>query len=121
MDSRPTICIDLDGVLNTFDEWRGPQFFHEPRDGAREFLEELHRTGYRVVIFTVRWHEWVSDWLRKYELADFVDEVTDRKPPAHVYVDDRAVCFRGDFHDTLQQIRQFRPFWAAESTPRSDS
>ncbi len=111
MDERPTVCVDLDGVLNTFDEWRGSDFFHPPRDGAREFLSDLHAQGYRVVVFTVRWHEWVSKWLGEHGLAQFVDEVTDRKPPAHAYVDDRAVCFRGDFDDTLKHIGSFRPFW----------
>lgn len=113
MDTPPTVCIDLDGVLNTFDEWRGPEYFHAPRAGAREFLQSLHEGGYRVVILTVRWHEWVTRWLQENGLAAFVDEVTDRKPPAHVYVDDRAVCFRGDFSATLEAIERFRPFWRA--------
>jgi len=110
-DERRVVCVDLDGVLNTFDEWRGPEFFHAPRQGAHEFLKALHNAGFRVVVFTVRWHEWVSAWLAEHGLAQFVDEVTDRKPPAHVYVDDRAVCFRGDFDATLAEVRTFRPFW----------
>ncbi len=111
MDDRPAVCVDLDGVLNTFDEWRGPEFFHAPREGAREFLSGLQRSGFRVVVFTVRWHEWVRGWLAQHDLLQFVDEVTDKKPPAHAYVDDRAVCFRGDFADTLQQVVNLRPFW----------
>ncbi len=111
MDQRSTVCVDLDGVLNTFDEWRGPEFFHPPRDGAREFLAALHANGYRVVVFTVRWHEWTSKWLEQFGLDTFVDEVTDRKPPAHVYIDDRAVCFRGNFQETLEHVVGFRPFW----------
>jgi hypothetical protein len=114
-DTRPTVCVDLDGVLNTFDEWRGPEFFHAPREGAREFLASLHAAGYRVVVFTVRWHEWTSKWLQQHGLSAFVDEVTDRKPPAHAYVDDRAICFRGDFPETLQQVICFRPFWERDS------
>jgi hypothetical protein len=110
-NERPVVCVDLDGVLNTYDEWRGPEFFHPPREGAREFLESLHSGGYRVVVFTVRWHEWVRAWLDKNGLGEFVDDVTDRKPPAIAYVDDRAVCFRGDFEATLRHIRDFRPFW----------
>jgi hypothetical protein len=96
-EGRPTVCVDLDGVLNTFDEWRAPEYFHPPRPGAREFLAQLDEAGFRIVIFTVRWHEWVADWLRAHDLARHVALVTDCKPPAHVYLDDRAVCFRGDF------------------------
>jgi hypothetical protein len=113
MDTPPVVCVDLDGVLNTFDEWRGAEYFHPPRPGAREFLASLKQSGYRVVVLTVRWHEWVLAWLTEHNLAEFVDEVTDRKPPAHAYIDDRAVCFRGDFQNTLAEVQSFRPFWMA--------
>ncbi|HZT39725.1 MAG TPA: haloacid dehalogenase-like hydrolase [Bryobacteraceae bacterium] len=111
MDTPRTVCVDLDGVLNAFDQWRGPEFFHPPREGAREFLAALKGQDFKVVVLTCRWHEWVAKWLREHGLAEFVDEITDRKPPAHVYVDDRAICFRGDFDQTLQAIQNFRPFW----------
>ena len=110
-DERPTVCVDLDGVLNVFDEWVAPEFFHAPREGAREFLRQLHEERFRVVVLTVRWHEWVRSWLQDHGMSEFVDDVTDRKPPAIAYVDDRAVCFQGDFAQTLRAVRTFRPFW----------
>ncbi len=110
-DGRQNVCVDLDGVLNTYDQWVSPEFFHEPREGAREFLRQLHQAGFRVVVLTVRWHEWVRAWLEKHGMSEFVDEVTDRKPPAVAYIDDRAVCFRGDFQETLRAVRVFKPFW----------
>ena len=110
---RPVVCVDLDGVLNTFDVWRSPEYFHPPRPGAREFLSRLNEAGYRVVIFTVRWREWVERWLEDNGLRQYVDEVTDKKRPAQVYLDDRAVCFRGDFEEAYRQIVNFRPFWEA--------
>lgn len=109
--SKPVVCVDLDGVLNLYDEWVAPEFFHPPRPGAREFLARLHESGYSIVVFTVRWHEWVQRWLEENDMARYVDRVTNEKPPAHVYLDDRAVCFRGDYDQALQQIRTFHPFW----------
>ena len=38
-ENKPIICVDLDGVLNSFDGWKGADFFHPPRPGAREFLQ----------------------------------------------------------------------------------
>ena len=111
MDDRPIVCVDLDGVLNAFDGWREAAYFHDPRPGAREFLESLKGMGYRVVVFTVRWKPHVEDWLARHDLAGYVDEVTDQKPPAHVYIDDRAICFRGDFSQTLAQIPGFKAHW----------
>ena len=112
MGERGTVCIDLDGVLNSFDVWRAPEYFHPIRPGAREFLVRLNESGYRVVILTVRWHEWVESWLEENGLREYIAEVTDKKPPAEVYLDDRAVCFRGDFEDAFQKIVNFKPFWA---------
>ena len=105
------VCVDLDGVLNQFDEWRGPYYFHPPRAGAREFLAQLRGLGYEVVVFTVRWKPHVERWLAEHGLAEFVAEVTDKKPPAHVYIDDRALCFRGDFQEVLELIPRFRAHW----------
>ncbi len=110
-DSRPVVCVDLDGVLNLFDTWRAPEYFHPPRPGAREFLIKLNQAGFRVRIFTVRWFEWVERWLAANDLAAYVDSVTDKKTPAQVYLDDRAVCFRGNFDESFEQIVNFRPFW----------
>jgi hypothetical protein len=113
-DTRRLVCVDLDGVLNTFSEWVAPEFFHPPREGAREFLRALRESDYKVVVLTVRWHEWVRAWLEQHGMSEFVDEVTDRKPPAVAYIDDRALCFRGDFNETLESLRNFRPFWDRE-------
>jgi hypothetical protein len=110
-----TVCVDLDGVLNLFDTWRSPEFFHPLRPGAREFLIRLNEAGFRVVIFTVRWFEWVEAWLEENGLREYVAEVTDKKPPAQVYLDDRAVCFDGDFEEAYHKIVNFKPFWAIES------
>ncbi|HJT86777.1 MAG TPA: hypothetical protein VJ732_02950 [Bryobacteraceae bacterium] len=110
-DSKPLVCVDLDGVLNAYDGWQGADFFHPPRPGAGEFLKRLNELGYRVVVFTVRWAPHVERWLEHHGLSAYVSEVTDRKPPAHVYVDDRAVCFTGDFDKALEQIGRFKAHW----------
>jgi hypothetical protein len=69
------------------------------------------RRGYHIVVFTTRYDRDVWDWVHRHGLTDVVDEVTDRKPAAHVFVDDRAVCFRGDFDATLKDIDAFSAHW----------
>jgi hypothetical protein len=113
-ESEPPIaCVDFNGVLDAYTGWKGPAHFDPPRPGARAFLEALRARGLRIVIFTTRYPDDVWRWLREHRLDDLVGDVTDRKPAAHVFVDDRAVCFRGDFDETLKQIDAFAAHWEA--------
>jgi hypothetical protein len=41
-------CVDLNGVLDTFTGWRGPDHFDPVRPGGRAFLEALRSRGYRI-------------------------------------------------------------------------
>jgi phosphoglycolate phosphatase-like HAD superfamily hydrolase len=110
-DERRIVCVDLNGVLNLYDGFRGADYIHPPRPGAKEFLEALRERGYRVVVFTDRWAPQVEEWLERAGLRLFVEEVTDRKPPAHAFIDDRAICFRGDYAESLAALDAFRAHW----------
>jgi len=112
-DSRPVVCVDLNGVLDAYTGWRGPHHWDPPRPGAEEFLRSLCEQGFRVVIHTTRWADDARGWLESHGLDRWVSEITDRKPAAHVFVDDRAVCFRGDFGATLEEVVRFRAHWEA--------
>jgi hypothetical protein len=115
-EGRPIACVDLNGVLDSYDGWKGPSHFDPPRDGAREFLVSLHARGFDVIVFTTRYADDVWRWLREHELDQLVAGVTDRKLPAHVFVDDRAVCFRGDFDTTLREIDAFSAHWESRDS-----
>jgi len=105
------VCVDLNGVLDMYTGWKHADHWDPPRDGAREFLEQLNQHGYRVVVFTTRYSGDVWRWLDANGLSAFVDEVTDRKPPAHAFVDDRAVRFDGSFSRALDQVVTFTAHW----------
>lgn len=51
--TRKTVCVDLDGVLATYDGWKGFDHYGTPRPGAREFMAELKRVA-KVTVFTTR-------------------------------------------------------------------
>lgn len=118
-DNRPIVCVDLNGVLDRYTGWKDADHWDEPREGAAEFLRRLRADGYRVVVFTTRYADHVREWLAVHGLAEHVDEVTDRKPPAHVFVDDRAVRFTGDFAATLEEIGRFTAHWESGQPPQN--
>jgi hypothetical protein len=109
---RRTVCLDFDGVLHSYRSgWCGSEIIPDPPiHGTRESVARL-RQQYRVVVHSSRCHteagrRAVQGWLQKHDIV--VDEVCEHKPPAHVYVDDRAVRFRGNWENLLDEIGQFR-------------
>ena len=116
--ARPIVCVDLNGVLDSYTGWKDSEHWDPPRAGAGRFLAALAHHGFDVVVFTTRHRAGVRRWLRQHGLMEHVSAITDRKPPAHVFVDDRAVCFRGDFDATLADVRAFAAHWEAPPAPQ---
>ena len=115
-----TVAIDFDGVLNTYDGWNGVDDLFEPREGVWHFLALLNEK-YDVVIFTNRDTFKVWEWLVEFRLAEYVSRVTNVKPRAFVYVDDRALKFDGDFDSALREIGCFTTHWEPSSVEFVDS
>ena len=102
------ICVDFDGVLNTYDGWKGEEELFVPREGAKEFLEKLSEE-YTVTIFTTRDTAKIKFWMKKYNM--YYDNITNIKRGAFCYVDDRGLKFNGDYDETFKQIHKFKAWW----------
>jgi hypothetical protein len=109
---KPTVCLDFDGVIHSYRSgWLGETAIPDPPiHRAREGIARL-RQSYRVVIHSPRCatregRQAVRDWLAKHNIE--VDEICRTKPPALVYVDDRAVRFLGDWDQAIVDINAFR-------------
>lgn len=112
---KQTIAVDFDGVIHQYSRgWQDGMIYDPPMPGAIEALERLHRR-YRVVILTTRVNpdmpggneqlKRVVDWLEEqgFEEGVHFDEVTHAKPPAVVYIDDRALHFTS-WDQTLDEL-----------------
>ena len=51
-------------------------------------------------------------------MHQYVSRICTEKPPAIVYIDDRAICFDGNASNLLEQIQTFRPWYQKESAFR---
>lgn len=111
---RYTIAVDFDGVIHSYiSPWVAPDVIpDEPVSGAIEWLNRIINK-FVVVIFTTRGQSpegrsAVRLWLAKHGFTGSV-EVTDHKPPALVYLDDRGLRFSGTF-PTADEIHQLKPW-----------
>lgn len=98
------LVFDFDGVIHDYKHPVKGRRMGGPMPGAIEALTELHERGFTLVCFTMRggrgWQH-VKDWLDFYGAPEM--HVTDTKPDAAVYVDDKAI-HHTEWGNTLGQI-----------------
>ena len=107
---RKKILIDLDGVLNVYSGNYDQNIIPEIKLGAKEFLEQLHDT-FDLYLFTTRNRELSKKWLETNNLIEYFIDITNTKIPAYLYIDDRCICFKGDFEKLLSEINDFNVYW----------
>ena len=110
MTKKKTILIDLDGVLNQYNGTFNENIIPEIKDGAIEFIQNLHQ-NYTIKVFTTRNKILTAKWLVKNNLDKYISDITDIKEPAFLHIDDRCICFDGNFNNTINQIQNFKPWY----------
>lgn len=108
---RRKIQIDLDGVLNEygqepFDENNIPKI----KEGAKEFVQTLSESA-DLYLFTTRNLMLSAKWLMDNGIDKYFKDVTNMKIPSYLYIDDRCICFNGDYNSTINEINDFRVYW----------
>lgn len=93
-------------------------------EGAVSATHKLHKNGWYIIIYSTRANkELISRFLVDSKIEfDSINENPNQpenakggKPYADIYVDDRAICFNGDWEQTLMEIEKFKP-WEMKST-----
>jgi len=93
-----TICLDFDGVIHKYSKkYDDGSIYDVLMEGALEGIIKLQKDGYKIIISSARpnWDE-IKDWLFDQGLPEKnleKIEITDKKPKAFAYVDDRAIRF----------------------------
>ncbi len=105
------ILIDLDGVLNEYGKGKFDEnYIPEIKKGAKEFLENLNREA-ELYLFTTRNLKLATKWLLDNNIDMFFKDVTNIKIPAFLHIDDRAICFDGNYNNTLEKVKNFNVYW----------
>ena len=105
------ILIDLDGVLNEYGKERFDEtYIPKIRNGAKEFIKELSTIA-DLYLFTTRNLMLSTKWLIKYDLDKYFKDVTNIKIPSLLYIDDRTICFKGNYTQTLKEVKEFEVYW----------
>ena len=90
-----TIAIDFDGVVHLYSKnFQGLyNAYDPPTPGTYDALIRLKEMGYRLIIVSSRDVDTIHEWLARYEMSHFFDDVTNIKHPAKYYIDDHAIRF----------------------------
>lgn len=127
---KPILCIDFDGVIHSYERgWQGgsiygtvvPGFFAWAEKAARQFRLVVYSSRSQEETHQVAMIEWLVAQRKAWRAAggmperdDHLEfEFTAEKPPAFLTIDDRAVCFRGDWTAAELQpetLRAFKPW-----------
>ncbi len=121
---KKTVVFDFDGVIHSYKSgWQGDEAVipDEPVEGIKTAIKQIRNAGYEVVIVSTRCASLkgqaaVQMYLEKYEIE--FDRICKEKPPAIVYIDDRAICFDGQSDKLLEQIESFKPWYQKEKQLR---
>lgn len=118
-----TVVFDFDGVIHSYTSgWKGQYVIPDPPvPGIKEAIDDIRSAGYEVVVVSTRCasvqgNGAVRAWLLDNEIE--VDAVMMKKPPAIVYIDDRAICFDGKPETLLAKVREFAPWYVGKIKPR---
>lgn len=104
---KKTVCLDFDGVLHAYSKgWQDGSIYDEPMPGALDAVRKLSKRFTLVVQTSRKNLPDVVLWLEKHGFPDL--HVTNEKPPALVYVDDRGLRF-ASWEQTIADVATLLP------------
>ena len=101
-----TVAVDFDGTLTRAVPYTAGPATAPAQSGIRHAIERVRALGLRVVVLTARPPSECYAWLAHHGILALIDGVTNTKPPAIAYIDDRGIQFTGDWDAVVTQLRQ---------------
>lgn len=119
-NEKLTVCIDVDGVLARYDEWKGIEYFGDPFEEAVLFTHRLSKFV-KIIIFSTRCNSEVNkksgksaedlrnilkSWLEQHNFKFDEIYIGQGKPLASAYIDDRAVLCQPQRYSPKLEFRR---------------
>ncbi|HVB19952.1 MAG TPA: hypothetical protein VNF51_01525 [Candidatus Paceibacterota bacterium] len=113
------IAFDFDGVLASYNGFIAEDDVQEPNAEVVKAMHMLKAKGYEILLHSTRGDVFLKTYCEKFSIpADHINRQPHRegknpgKPIAFVYVDDRALCYKGEDAESLvSEIVNFKTYW----------
>jgi len=113
------VAFDFDGVIASYNGFIAKDNVKEPHVEVLKAIETLKKRGYKILIHSTRGDKFLQKYCEEFSIPfDYINRHLDHegenpgKPIAFVYVDDRAVCYKGQTSEELvSEIINFKPYW----------
>lgn len=89
-----TVAMDFDGVIAFHKTEWPPEKIGPPLKPGIEVAKRIKAAGHKLVILTAKpksVHKKIKKWMAEQGVQ--VDDVTNTKPPAEIYIDDRGMRY----------------------------
>jgi len=118
-DNKRVFAFDFDGVIASYDGYRGPQHVGDPQPDVVEVIKILKENGHKVLIYSTRGDRVLKNYCKEHSIpVDYFNRNPEKegenagKPIASVYVDDRAVLYKGQSpNELVKELLEFKPYW----------
>ena len=130
LDRRMILAVDFDGVIHSYGNgWQDGTIYGHVVPGFWEWARAALPTC-RLIVYSSRsksrigidgMQAWIAGHAEQAGTQDVVAQMewAHEKPPAYLTIDDRAVCFHGDWSApelSPEGIKAFKPWTGAKKT-----
>lgn len=120
------LCVDLDDTITNYPGWEGEGYTivkGSPLEGIHEAIATLRNEGWLLLVHSTRCNFKGGVVATAKFLEDNgirVDGVCFNKPPADIYLDDKALTFDGNWSGMLEKIRGFKTWKKLQESSKKE-
>ncbi|MCD5382424.1 MAG: hypothetical protein LR017_03915 [Candidatus Pacebacteria bacterium] len=116
---KRSYAFDFDGVIAQYNGFKGSHHAEAPIAEVVQAMRLLKEEGHTTIVHSTRGTDFLKEYCESHDIpADYYNEnptlegENPGKPIAYVYVDDRAVCYKGQSaEDLVAEIQNFKAYW----------